>query len=94
MAIAVVIIIGLAADLGVEKSQADSSSAVGAATCTTPGCIDASAEILSHLDESIDPCEDINQFACNGFAEEQILPFGTCGTELTLSFKSLVAYYT
>ena len=58
LAIAVVIIIGLAADLGVEKSQADSSSAVGAATCTTPGCIDASAEILSHLDESIDPCED------------------------------------
>ena len=76
LAAGIIIIVGLAAGLGVEKARGTSTSED--TTCTTPSCIELSNQILSSLDDSIDPCNDFYLFSCNGFIRKTIIPFGEC----------------
>ena len=69
---AVVIVIGLAAGLGVEKSRNSSDSG----TCMTADCVALSNQILQSLDETVDPCQDFYQFVCNKFDQMAIIPDG------------------
>ena len=65
----VIVIIGLAAGLGVEISRTEN-------ICTTPACVELSSQLLANLNQSVDPCDDFYHFACQGFIEDAILPFG------------------
>ena len=35
------------------------------ATCDTPACVATAAELLSQLDFSVDPCDDLDAFVCS-----------------------------
>ena len=48
----------------------------GPSTCMTPKCVELGSQILSSLDDSIDPCDDFYKFACNKFLAQAILPYG------------------
>ena len=74
LAAAVVVIIGLAAGLGVEKSKSSPSSSDD--VCMSPSCVELSQQILASLDDSIDPCDDVYKFACNRFVQNAIIPDG------------------
>ena len=69
-----VVIIGLAAGLGVEMSKSSPSSSND--VCMTPSCVELSQQILASLDDSIDPCDDVYKFACNRFVQNAIIPDG------------------
>ncbi|KAF2884572.1 hypothetical protein ILUMI_21611 [Ignelater luminosus] len=38
-------------------------------SCTTPACLLAASQIVTHIDPSIDPCDDFFKFACGRFIE-------------------------
>lgn len=38
--------------------------------CETHGCVKAAAQIVSSIDENVDPCEDFNQFANGRFIKD------------------------
>ena len=62
-------IIGLAAAL-TRKSAAKHS------LCLTPECVELGNQVLSSLDESVNPCDDFYKFACNKYLKQAIIPFG------------------
>lgn len=47
---------------------------ISATTCTTDGCIKASASMRSFMDESVQPCDDFYEFACGKFMQNQVIP--------------------
>ncbi|XP_035228061.1 membrane metallo-endopeptidase-like 1, partial [Stegodyphus dumicola] len=44
-------------------------------TCKTPACIEAAANILSNIDETVKPCDDFYQFACGGWMKRYVNDF-------------------
>jgi hypothetical protein len=64
-------VIGMAAGLGVVMAKNR-----GNRDCSSPTCVDLSDQILSRLDQSINPCDDFYAFACNGFIANTIIPYG------------------
>lgn len=42
--------------------------------CETPGCIEAAANVLDFLDESVDPCNNFYEFACGNFLKKARIP--------------------
>ncbi|XP_044741561.1 endothelin-converting enzyme homolog isoform X2 [Chrysoperla carnea] len=44
--------------------------------CFTAPCIHASSDILKGLDQSVDPCENFYEYACNGWVKENPIPEG------------------
>ena len=40
----------------------------------TPGCVKTASDILSNLDDSVNPCMDFYQFACGGFMKRTSIP--------------------
>lgn len=42
--------------------------------CLTPGCIHAASQMLEHMDQSIEPCDDFYTFACGQYLKDTIIP--------------------
>ncbi|XP_055314020.1 neprilysin-2-like [Sitodiplosis mosellana] len=42
--------------------------------CPTPDCLDATANILEYIDETVEPCEDFLKFACGNYPKILTLP--------------------
>lgn len=42
--------------------------------CLTKSCVLAASNIISKIDESVDPCEDFHKFACGGFLKKMNIP--------------------
>uniref|UniRef100_F7EBG3 Phosphate regulating endopeptidase X-linked n=1 Tax=Monodelphis domestica TaxID=13616 RepID=F7EBG3_MONDO len=42
--------------------------------CLTPECIEVAAAILSKINQSVDPCENFFQFACDGWIKDNPIP--------------------
>uniref|UniRef100_A0A4X2KZ37 Phosphate regulating endopeptidase X-linked n=1 Tax=Vombatus ursinus TaxID=29139 RepID=A0A4X2KZ37_VOMUR len=42
--------------------------------CLTPECIEVAAAILSKINQSVDPCENFFQFACDGWINDNPIP--------------------
>jgi hypothetical protein len=45
-------------------------------TCFTPECVELGNQILSSLDEDINPCDDFYKFACNKYLKRAIVAYG------------------
>lgn len=55
--------------------------------CVTMECIEASARILTALDPTADPCDDMARFACGGWTEKQAKTPG--GKDVVLVLENL-----
>ncbi|KAF5306388.1 hypothetical protein FQA39_LY08897 [Lamprigera yunnana] len=42
--------------------------------CTTQRCVQNAANIISSMDETVDPCHDFYKFVCGGFVKNAIIP--------------------
>ncbi|XP_013420537.1 endothelin-converting enzyme 2 [Lingula anatina] len=49
-------------------------AAVNDTTCTDLSCLEAASAVLSSMNTSVDPCEDIYRFACEGWMERNPRP--------------------
>ena len=78
---ALVVVAGLSAGLALKKSTStvipsNASNASNTSTCLTRECVELGNQILSSLDQSIDPCDNFYKFACNRFLNRTIMPYG------------------
>jgi hypothetical protein len=55
--------------------------------CVTVECVEASARILTALDPTADPCDDMAKFACGGWIERQARTAG--GKDVVLVLENL-----
>lgn len=55
--------------------------------CVTMECVEASARILTALDPTADPCDDMAKFACGGWIERQARTAG--GKDVVLVLENL-----
>ena len=62
LVLALVTIIGLAIAIGASKGEVDD-------TCMTQECVELSTLILGGLNESVDPCDNVYEFACGNWIE-------------------------
>ncbi|XP_019873600.1 neprilysin-2 isoform X2 [Aethina tumida] len=42
--------------------------------CLTPGCIHTASNVLSSMDQNVDPCDDFYQFTCGNFLKKTNIP--------------------
>ena len=60
-------------DLGVTPGESNSNNSD---TCQTESCVKLTAQILTGLDPSVDPCEDFYEFSCGLWANNTNIPEG------------------
>ena len=65
----IVVVLSLGILLSSKGSKAEPEK-----VCTTPTCIKAANLILSILDETVNPCDDFNQFSCGSFIKNRRIP--------------------
>lgn len=51
-------------------------------SCGTPSCVKAAAQVLSYLNERVDPCDNFYQFASGNYLNNDKLPDGKDSTDL------------
>ncbi|XP_035222859.1 neprilysin-2-like isoform X2 [Stegodyphus dumicola] len=61
------------ADLQAAIDRSLSLLNVSSDVCITHGCVKTAADILSSLDETVDPCDDFHQFACGGWLKTHLV---------------------
>ena len=77
LAVSFAAMLALAIALGVEKADSgDSESQTTGSQCPTPECAQLAAQVLSGLDESVNPCENFYNFSCGNWARNTIIPDG------------------
>lgn len=69
-------VIILASVLGAEIRRKKTTSYTEQNVCLSSACIQASAQVLAALNQSIDPCEDFYEFACGSWLSTNIVPSG------------------
>ncbi len=80
--LAVGVAIGLGVGLGfslyhnISNGNNQSNTTGSSDVCTSQTCIKLASQIISYMDESVYPCQDFYQFACNGYLGEAIIPNG------------------
>ena len=80
IAVIAVVVIALAAPLGVinnrYSSNSGSLSTNAGSLCLTRDCIKLAASVLSTIDETADPCTDFYQFSCGNWLQNAVIPPG------------------
>lgn len=64
----------LAAVITLSILLADANTKNKDTTCFSKSCIKAANNILTNIDESVDPCEDFNEFSCGSFIRNKRIP--------------------
>ena len=72
----VLLVVSLAAVVGLSVGVALVSNKQDSSSCLTPECVELGAQVLASLDETFDPCFDFYKFACNKALEQAIIPYG------------------
>ena len=60
--------------LSVHDPEVSVANVVEKKYCLTKGCVQAAADLLDKLDQTVNPCEDFYQFDCGGYVEKTIIP--------------------
>jgi len=63
-----------ATNVDINLSSNNSESTDKLKLCLSKGCIQAAADVLDKLDDTVDPCDDFYQFACGGFIKKTVIP--------------------
>lgn len=85
--IAVLLVVSIGAIVGAGVSINHSLT-----KCTTAGCVELAATVISNMDPSVDPCEDFYNYSCGGWEKRNVIPSGqgTWGVFNELNSRNLI----